>query len=533
MYSTRLLFCALDGCVERCANGEQERECSGEILLLTGEEPELDRDCLYLGDAGVTARVLGSLAPACSALLLCAGDSASLRAAPIPPNVFLLVADLSLQALYNRVYTALKRHREWLESLESALNGGGLQAMLDAVAGQLRATMVVLNAGYKQLAAVYRPEETDPFAAELRQNGYLSFESVQQLTAALTTDRQGQSRTLLLPIHQQGGTAGRIYFSFDRPDALQKQHWLCRVVAALTGDYLSGTQGEKFAENSEFAALASDLIELRLTNLDELEQRLRSTRLLVKKYYHVLVLRFSEQEEDGAPQQHLPWNYIISQLEQVFPFSNITVYRGEILALVRKSRNNGRLAFDREPLVRLLECYHGYAAIGNYSKFLTSLPPIYYQTRSIIDIGLSMRGDPGERIFYYEDYAVYLTVELCARAGRQRFGSSNLVYLCTPALIALLRYDGKHGTDFCKVLHAYLKNDRNVSATAAELYIHRNTMMYKLKRMEEIMGDSLDDSMVRERLLFSFRVIEYLQKCRHEDILILKPNLPEPSADRQ
>lgn len=527
MYSTMLLCSALEGSLLRCVNAERERMCSGEILLLTGEERRLDGGCLYLGDADMAAEVLGGLELDGPALVLCAGDSAALRAVRVPAEVCLMAADLTLQALYNRIHTALKRHREWTGGMEGALKEGGLQAMLEAAAERIDASMAVLNAGYKQLAAVYRQEESDSFAAELRENGYLTFESVQRLNAALEEGNEGEHPVLLQPIRQRGGVVGRVYFVFGDRAALERGRWRCAAVTGLAGEYLSGVQGEKFAENSEFAALASDLIELRLTNLDEVEQRLKSTRLLVKKYYHVLVLRFSEREEDGLPQQRLPWNYIISQLEQVFPFSNITVYRGEILALVRKSRNTGRLAFDRESLLQLLECYHGYAAIGNYSKFLTSLPPIYHQTRSIIDIGRSMRDSPDERIFFYEDYAVYLTVALCARAGRELLGSSNLVYLCTPALIALLRYDGKYGTDFCKVLYAYLKNDRNASATAAALYIHRNTMQYKLKRMEEIMGESLDDPMVRERLLFSFHVIEYLQKCRHEDILVLKPNLSE------
>lgn len=515
MYSTVLLRQALEGHLTRCSGGD--RTCSGEVLLLTGEERSLEQECLYLGDVPAVSKVLGSLERDGRALILCAEGGAVPPDLPVPEGVFLMGADLSLQTLYNRVHAALKDHQTWMSGLEEALNERGLQAMLEAAAQRIPATMVVLNAGYKQLAAVFRPEEMDPFAAELQQNGYLAFESVQHLTARLG---QEERPVLLLPIHQRGSVAGRTYFSFAEMDVSPYRRWLCAAVTQLAEWHLSSTQGEKYAQNSEFATLASDLIELRLINLDELEQRLRSTRLLVKRYYHVLVLRFSGQ---GAG---LPWNYIISQLEQVFPFSNITVYRGEILALVRKSRNTGRLNFDREQLYQLLACYNGYAAIGNYSKFLTSLPPIYHQTRSIIDIALSMREDPNERVFYYEDYAVYFTVELCARAGQDLLGSRNLVYLCTPALIALVRYDGKYGTDFCSVLHTYLKNDRNTSATASELYIHRNTMLYKLKRIEEIMGESLDDPMLRERLLFSFRVVAYLQKCYNEDILMLKPNLP-------
>ena len=64
-----------------------------------------------------------------------------------------------------------------------------------------------------------------------------------------------------------------------------------------------------------------------------------------------------------------------------------------------------------------------------------------------------------------------------------------------------------------------------LSGAAKALFIHRNTMLNKIHKIEEIIDSSLDDPKLRERLLFSCRVIEYMSRYCHEDILVLKRNL--------
>ena len=175
-------------------------------------------------------------------------------------------------------------------------------------------------------------------------------------------------------------------------------------------------QGVDYGSNAAFGSLAADLIECRLTDPDELEQRLKQIQLAVRRYYHVIVVAFDTDQDRST----IPWNYIISQLEQVFPFSNITTYHGEILMVVRKTKRGSRISFDRQKLLTILEHYNGYAAIGNTSEFLTSLPPVYHQARDALRLGRAM--DPGQRILYYEDYSMYQMIELAAESGSRGGG---------------------------------------------------------------------------------------------------------------
>lgn len=77
-----------------------------------------------------------------------------------------------------------------------------------------------------------------------------------------------------------------------------------------------------------------------------------------------------------------------------------------------------------------------------------------------------------------------------------------------PSLWALKEHDEKHNTDYCHTLYVFLKNERSISASLPDLNIHRNSMIYRLKRISELLDANLEDYYVREHLLLSFRLYE-------------------------
>lgn len=83
---------------------------------------------------------------------------------------------------------------------------------------------------------------------------------------------------------------------------------------------------------------------------------------------------------------------------------------------------------------------------------------------------------------------------LLARSCEDRFPHSYEVDL-------LKSYDAAHGTDFTRTLYLYLLNERNTVATAAALYLHRNSTHARLEKINALIDVDLDDPNVRMRLL--------------------------------
>lgn len=57
----------------------------------------------------------------------------------------------------------------------------------------------------------------------------------------------------------------------------------------------------------------------------------------------------------------------------------------------------------------------------------------------------------------------------------------------------LLTYDSLHGGDLVHTLHVYLALGCNASRAAEALYLHRSGLLYRLGRIEELLGVRLDE----------------------------------------
>jgi DNA-binding PucR family transcriptional regulator len=69
-----------------------------------------------------------------------------------------------------------------------------------------------------------------------------------------------------------------------------------------------------------------------------------------------------------------------------------------------------------------------------------------------------------------------------------------------PLLRPLRNYDTARGTDLMLTLRRFLDEGGNIAATADRLFLHRNSVVYRLSRIEEMTGLDLRDRDVRETL---------------------------------
>jgi DNA-binding PucR family transcriptional regulator len=70
----------------------------------------------------------------------------------------------------------------------------------------------------------------------------------------------------------------------------------------------------------------------------------------------------------------------------------------------------------------------------------------------------------------------------------------------------LLAYDRQHNTDLVATLRAYFEQNANASETARKLYVHRNTLNYRLQRISEISGLDLGSPDTRLALQVALRI---------------------------
>lgn len=88
----------------------------------------------------------------------------------------------------------------------------------------------------------------------------------------------------------------------------------------------------------------------------------------------------------------------------------------------------------------------------------------------------------------------------------------------TLCLEPIIDYDKKHNSDLVRTLAVYLKSGKSIQKVAAELACHRNTINYRMKRIEELLYFDIDEYENAFILELAFRVLEYLDQLKLEDL---------------
>lgn len=95
-------------------------------------------------------------------------------------------------------------------------------------------------------------------------------------------------------------------------------------------------------------------------------------------------------------------------------------------------------------------------------------------------------------------------------------GPSRLRALVGSGLSLLERHDRENNDALVDTLRVYLQTDRNVREAASLLFIHPNTLRYRLRKAETVMGASLDSTRVLADLYLSFRAEALLRSLGPE-----------------
>ena len=253
-------------------------------------------------------------------------------------------------------------------------------------------------------------------------------------------------------------------------------------------------------------------MERRLVGTDEIRHALSQQRFPISSFVQVAVLTCRTRS-------HATHSEILSELQQLFPETNITIFRNEILLLLSYPERHFDLQLPHEKEVNaLLERFDAFLTLSNGTRNLNSMPVLYGLVRQTAVLAQQLNPNPKQRIFTVDEYSVYCIIDLCAKRFIEMHRSDDIIYLVHPAVIHLTRYDRKHNTNLRTVLFYYLRNDRNLIKTATDTYMHRNTVINKVNKILELVDIDLEDGSLRERLMFSCQIILYYEKVMHLEL---------------
>lgn len=80
----------------------------------------------------------------------------------------------------------------------------------------------------------------------------------------------------------------------------------------------------------------------------------------------------------------------------------------------------------------------------------------------------------------------------------------------------LCQEDSEKNLELYDTLKMYLLCENNISATAAKLHVHRNTLVYRLKQIQNCVGRNINDAKVSKELLSFMIMYDIARKAEKE-----------------
>ncbi len=504
----------------------------GCALLLAASDTQPVPGCVCAAEASALPALLEKVSAEDGVCFFGAGSSAAAERLAVRRRVNLVLADLPLTELHNRLserLCALRRFRQscmrniWKSRVPFDLIASG--------AAELNAPLFLLS---QRLELIYHDGEhtaADPLYDALLRQEALDVRLLPGFDAAALESGPRALRTAggnIFCIRRVVSNTVQFYLAALLPPAREKD--CCSYVLDLVSEYTI-IQSERVVRGEAdpshaLARLLDSLQENGSLSPEELRVRLKQLEFPIGRFFTTIVVFPDDQRAD------YPMLAIVNHLRRFFPGQNISVHNN--VAVVLLCRDSFFFADDEIDTGRfeaLLEKINCSAAVNNTISNWANLLANYKLSLSIMHISLTMnRGskDPSRRIFRFEEYGTFFIINLCQQAlERLGLDDSTLIYIGMPALTTLAIYDSLHDDNLVGVLYQYLLNDKNAIRTGQALYMHRNTVRKKLSIIKDIMHIDIDNPALHFRLLFSCLLLQYYRDYLRKPFLATIENVED------
>ncbi len=248
---------------------------------------------------------------------------------------------------------------------------------------------------------------------------------------------------------------------------------------------------------SYYTHLFSTLLEDQAVGSHDINDRLKQFGYKLGQYKYIVYVDCQNMFIAGTEIQLLA-----DRLHYCFENSFYMVTEDAIIYFVSRDAENLLSQKEISSWNQLWEIESSNIKIGVSSSFenLSHTKQFYQDAREAITIGNHY--NPDKKIYLYDDYRIANMIEVLAP-------HANLSSFCYPSLIRLVAYDESKGTNLSYTLFKFLENPKNPAQVCEELFIHKNTLYYRLNKISSIMGSSFESANEIAQINLTFAILKY------------------------
>ncbi|WP_264453763.1 PucR family transcriptional regulator [Paenibacillus polymyxa] len=415
---------------------------------------------------------------------------------------------LNLSGKISSILAHENRLIEHMHTLISALySNKGLQYLTNEASRIFGNPVIIVDAGYKLLAMCQAPIPSRPDIEQQRNLGYILDSNIESMKKSNLYEL---TRMALIPYYSRDPETNDCWITafvyvhgieFAQVSVMELDRkftdidfelvqFLCELVSVelQKNDFYNCNQGMMHS------FLLSELLTGELNDANVIAMRLAHLEWTLTPYLRVLTLTdLKNGFFDGKVQ------LVAQHMIQLLPDSRWIVYQGRIVFLISLVDSSCKIIAEDKRILEFLQVNGLTASLSDCFSHLTFLRKYYKQCLTAIEIGFQLHSN--KPVYMYEDY-------LCEHIGKIISEQNDLADFCHPVIQKLIAYDNAHKTSLLSTLEAYLQYVDTPNIAAKTLFIHRNTLFYRINRIRELFEIDLSDGDIRLKLQMTLHFLK-------------------------
>lgn len=245
-----------------------------------------------------------------------------------------------------------------------------------------------------------------------------------------------------------------------------------------------------------FSYFLIDLLKADSPNLHNITRRLGMLKYELKEAFHICTISFNSIENNTKKM-----TILVQELQNILTGHIYAIFNQQLVILFNLEKDHALSDYAVESLTKSASVNDLFIGFSNPFTNIIDIRDFYKQSTKTIEYALQTNKKSG--LFYYKDFTFYEMLSICQ-------SQTDLLYFCDPDLMRLLTYDNEHRSDLMLTLYHYLEETANSLQAAKALFIHKNTLLYRLDKIRSILNNPLSKGDDLFKYHQSFRILIHL-----------------------
>ena len=406
------------------------------------------------------------------------------------------------------------------ELMKVALQGGDLAAVAGTLSYLLNCNVFIEDESFNLLSFSNCRGTCDALSLEIINDGRVPLDVVEELEKkgvysrikvfkkpirVHIKSRKNCYARVIAPIIIKGEICG--YITLIENDSRLGDFDLIAAEQAATIAALEimKKQAVKQAEGKAKREFLESILEGDVRDASLIKNRLKYYGVNLKGDIAVIV--FHMDYESALKSEQEDFKSIKSEIESL---PHVALRMGEDIIIVCGFSEPGTMAkYDRinilcKNILNGLGCTKEVrVGISDFHDDVTGISEGYIEAKKSLEMADMLKNSIGSLVFY-KDIWIYDLILNCKE-------NESLKKFCDKRLFKLIEYDSKNKEEhLLKTLRVYLDYAGKHNLAAEKLYIHRNTLNYRLSKIKEILDCDLSDPATRLRLEIGLKILNLL-----------------------